>query len=341
MKRATIKDVAKYANVSIATVSRAINNSPLASEEAKARVFQAIEELGYEPNGLARGLVSRKSNAIGILIPDVSHVFFAEILRGMEDAAHDRNCNLFICNTVNNKERMLRSLKFLREKQVDGVIFTSEEVLKEYYEAFLGLDAPVVLVATEAPTYQLPALKVDDHQAIRDAVNYLIRQGHREIGMICGPLRDKISGVTRYQGFIDSLAEHGIAFKKQNVVFGDYRFHSGRKAIRELLESAPEITAVLTSSDEMAIGAIVEASKMGIQLPDQLSIIGFDNVKLAEMSNPSLTTVAQPLYQMGVQAVELLFTFMEQSRTPGELIWKGKTQYVPHQIIVRESVSRL
>lgn len=338
MKKATIKDVARHANVSIATVSRAINNSPFVSEDAKKRVLQAIEDLKYEPNALARGLVRRKSNTIGVIIPDVSNVVFAEILRGMEDAGHERNINLFIANTVKSQERMLRSLKFLREKQVEGVIFASEEILPEYLKAFHSLSAPVVLVATEAPHYQLPALKVNDYRASEDAVDYLVQYGHKEIGMISGPLDDKIAGVTRYQGYQYALVKHGIVFREANVAFGDYRFHSGRQAFRDLWERNPSLTAVLASSDEMAVGAIVEASKMGIKVPDQLSVIGYDNVKLAEMSNPALTTVGQPLYEMGYKSVDMLFELIEQSQLEKKIIRTGETIYVPHAIIERESV---
>ncbi|OEG00123.1 hypothetical protein BHF71_06255 [Vulcanibacillus modesticaldus] len=341
MRKTTIKDVAKYANVSIATVSRVINNSPLASKEAKKKVLQAIRELGYEPNALARGLVSRKSNTIGVLIPDVSNPFFAKVFRGMEDAVHKNNSNVFICNTDKDKERMLRYIKFLREKQVEGVIFTSEEVTKEYYEALYSLNVPVVLVATEAKEYNLPAVKVNDYQAVSDAIKYLVDNGHSNIGMISGPLEDKIAGLPRYEGYKSTLMEMGIPFNEENVVFGDYRFESGKKAIKELLSKNPEITAVFVSSDEMAIGSIVGACKMGIEVPKELSIIGYDNVSISEMSNPALTTIDQSLYQMGYQGVELLFEMIEKQKKEDSRICKGDTIYIPHRIIERESVSNL
>jgi len=339
LKKSTIKDVAKHAKVSIATVSRVINNSPLASTESKRKVMQAIKELGYEPNALARGLVSRKSNTIGVLIPDVSNQFFAKVFRGMEDAVHQKNSNVFICNTDAKKERMLRYIKFLREKQVEGVIFTSEVVSKEYYEALASLKVPVVLVATESKEFKLPAVKANDVLAVKDAIDYFVKYGHREIGMISGPLEDKIAGFARYEGFQLALKEHGIPFKKENVMFGDYRFDSGRKALRKLLETNSKITAVFASSDEMAIGAIVEASKMGYCLPAELSVLGYDNVYLSKMSNPALTTVDQHLYQMGYTGVELLFEMIEQLEEKGLERYQGKTVYIPHKIIERESVS--
>lgn len=341
VKKSTIKDVAKHADVSIATVSRVINNSPLASAKARMKVMQAIKELGYEPNALARGLVSRKSNSIGVLIPDVSNFFFAEVFRGMEDAVHQNNSNVFICNTDANDERMLRYIKFLREKQVEGVIYTSEAVSKEHYDALQSLNVPVVLVATESQDYEIPAVKVNDYQAAKDAVRYLIKHGHREIGMISGPFSDKIAGLPRFQGYKDALEENGISFHEENVAIGDYRFDSGSKAIKELLHNNPNITAVFVSSDEMAIGSLVEASKLGFSLPDQLSIIGFDNVRISQMSNPALTTVDQSLYKMGFKGVEILFEMILNSENQSKEQYNGKTIYIPHEIVERESVASI
>ncbi|MBO8163431.1 MAG: LacI family DNA-binding transcriptional regulator [Brevibacillus sp.] len=340
MKNLTIKDVAKRANVSIATVSRVINNKPWASEEAKQRVWRAIKELGYEPNALARGLVSGRSNTIGVLIPDVSNLFFAEVFRGMEDAVHERNSNVFICNTDSNRTRMLKYIKLLKEKQIEGVIFTSEEVTEEYLAALKQLHVPVVLVATASAACSLPTVKVDDYQAVYDAVIYLVERGHREIGMISGPLGDAIAGRPRFDGFRAALADCGLRCTEENVAFGDYRFHSGRSALRELWQRNRQLTAVIASSDEMALGAMVEASKMGISVPEQLSVMGFDNVRLAEMSNPALTTVAQPLYEMGYRGAELLFELIHQKESEGKSGWSGPLIRMPHRIVERESVQR-
>lgn len=337
----TIKDVAKHANVSIATVSRVINNSPLVSSDAKEKVIIAIKELGYEPNALARGLVSRKSNTIGVLIPDVSNLFFAEVFRGMEDAVHQHNSNVFICNTELNKEKMLRYIKFLREKQVEGVIFTSEEVTEDYYQALKSLNVPVVLVATESDSYSLPAVKVNDKLAAKDVIKYLIEKGHKEIGMISGPLYDKIAGLPRFIGYKEALLENGIPYKEENVAYGDYRFNSGREAIKTLLAKNPNITAVFASSDEMATGCIVEASKMGLKLPDELSIVGFDNVRISEMSNPALTTLDQDLFNMGQKGVEILFKLIEKNKIAGNEKKSNNTVYIPHKIIERESVATI
>ncbi|HET7581022.1 MAG TPA: substrate-binding domain-containing protein [Bacillales bacterium] len=337
-KKLTIKDVAKHADVSIATVSRVINNRQWASKEARKKVMHAIEELGYTPNALARGLVSHKSNTVGILMPDVSNYFFAEVFRGMEDAVHERGSNVLVCNTDMKKERMLKYLTFLQEKQADGIIFASERVTEDYHEIFQQSGIPVVLLATEAPSsYGLPTVKVNDYQASKDAVHYLVKKGHRQIAMISGPMDDLVAGFPRFQGYQAALMENGIPFNEELVTYGDFRFDSGREAAKQLLENHPEITAVFCGSDEMACGAIVQALKMGFRVPEEFSVMGYDNVKMARMIHPSLTTLAQPLYDMGQKAANLLFQFIQCPDDKKQDLCK--TFYMDHQIVERESVS--
>jgi LacI family transcriptional regulator len=337
MKRLTIKDVAKHANVSIATVSRVINNHGTTSVEAREKVLCAIEALGYRPNALARGLVSHKSNSIGVLVPDVSNYFFAEVFRGMEDAVHERNGNVFICSTDIDEQRMLRYLDFLQEKQVEGIIFTSEPVSETTNDHFNKAGVPVVLLATEAREFQLPSIKINELDACYDAANYLIDKGHCHIGMIHGPESDPNAGLPRLEGYKKAMKQHGLHTDETWLEEGDYRFESGRRAMRTLLNRHPEMTAVFSASDEMACGAMVEAQRMGKVLPRDLSVMGFDNVKLSGMYYPSLTTVAQPLYEMGKKAVDLLYQLIQ---TEGKA-WAAlrKTTYLPHKIIERESVT--
>lgn len=338
MKRLTIKDVAKHANVSIATVSRVLNNHHWISVEVREKVLNAINELGYRPNALARGLVSHKSNTIGVLIPDVSNYFFAEVFRGIEDAIHERKSNVFICNTDNNEQRMLRYLDFLQEKQVEGFIFTSEPISKSYFDRFLKVGVPLALLSTESSEFHLPAVKVNEFMASKDAVNYLIDKGHKRIGMIHYPLSNPNAGLPRFLGYKTAMEDHGLLTDLSWIAEG-LGFESGRRAMKQLLSIHPEITAVFAASDEMAIGAMVEAQKQGLILPGDLSVIGFDNVKLSTMHYPALTTVAQPLYEMGRQTVDLLFKLIQTDEKGREEL--NKTIYLPHYIVERESVKDL
>ncbi|GAX89507.1 LacI family DNA-binding transcriptional regulator [Effusibacillus lacus] len=330
----TIHDVAKRANVSISTVSRVLNNSPLVTAEKRERVLEAIRELGYQPNALARGLIHRRTQTIGVLIPDVSNFFFAEVFRGMEDVAHARGWNVMICNTDGDPRRMLKYIEVLREKRVDGVIFTSEPVSEDYYRALLKLEVPVVLAATTSG-YDFPSIKVNDEQASFEAANYLIEQGHRNLGMIAGSSHDPIAGVPRVAGFRRALQEAGIADIDRRIVHGDYRFESGKQATEELLGRFPEMTAIFAASDEMALGIISYAYERGIRVPEELSVVGFDNVKIAQMSNPPLTTVAQPLYQIGEKAADCLLDMITKT-----VEHKG-LHYLKHQLIVRGTVKEI
>lgn len=326
----TIHDVAKRANVSISTVSRVMNNSPLVTADKRERVLAAIRELGYQPNGLARGLINRRTKTIGVLIPDVSNFFFAEVFRGMEDVAHARGWNVMICNTDRDTKRMLHYIGVLKEKRVDGVVFTSEPITEEYCEALKSLSVPVILAATTSESF--PSLKVNDEQASFEAVSLLINKGHREIGMVSGPIDDPIAGGPRLAGFRKALEHADIPFVPERIFYGNYRFDSGKEAAEALLQKFPELTAIFAASDEMAIGIYSYAYEKGIRIPEDLSIVGYDDVRIARMSTPPLTTVAQPLYQMGEAAVAKLIDMIT-----GEVMEPG-TEYLKHKIMERGSI---
>lgn len=330
----TIHDVAKRAQVSISTVSRVLNNSSLVTPDKQKRVLEAIQELGYQPNGLARGLIHRRTQTIGVLIPDVSNFFFAEVFRGMEDIAHERGWNVIICNTDRDPERMLKYIGVLREKRVDGVVFTSEPVTEEYYTALTQLAVPVVLAATSSD-YEFPWIKINDEQAVFEAVQYLMQNGHREIGMISGPATDPIAGNPRVKGFLHALKNASVPSAEKRVIYGDFRFDSGKQSASVLLESFPDTTAIFAASDEMALGVYSYAHEKGIRIPDQLSVIGFDNVRIARMATPPLTTVAQPLRRIGELAAAKLIDIITTGTSQTEI------GYLRHQIVERGSVKKM
>jgi LacI family transcriptional regulator len=331
----TIKDVAKKANVSIATVSRVLNDQGGYSPKTKEKVLSAIKELGYQPNALARGLINKRTETIGILIPEVSNMFAAKIFRGVENAAHQRGSSAIVCNTDSNGEKTMKYLKVLREKRIDGVIFVSEILKEEYYEAISSMNIPIVLVSTESYRYQLPYVKVDDRRAAYTAVEYLINKGHRKIGMISGNKYDLIAGQPRIDGYKKALMSNNIPVNEKYIVSAKgFSFKDGFENLPRLLHAAPDITAIFVASDEMAMGVISAAYNMGIKIPDDLSVIGYDNLPLAEMSIPPLTTVEQPLVQMGEMAANMLFTMIETGK-PIE------SRIMPHKIIERATVRAL
>ncbi|WLR57026.1 LacI family DNA-binding transcriptional regulator [Mesobacillus subterraneus] len=331
----TIKDVAKNANVSIATVSRVLNGQGGYSKATEEKVLLSIKVLGYQPNAFARGLISNKSNTVGIIFPEVSSQFSSKILRGVEEAAHRLNSSVIVCNTASHGQRTMKYLQLLTEKRVDGILFVSELITEEYYKKLESMEIPVVLISTESYQYSLPYIKVDDKHAAFTATDYLIKMGHSKIGMISGNRDDIIAGQPRIDGYKQALAQRGLDINSEHIIHSQgFSFKDGFIGLPKLLEQFPDLTAVFAASDSLALGAISSAYKLGIKIPDQLSIIGYDNLPIAEMAIPPLTTVAQPLEEMGLIAADMLFTMMNQGR-------KVESRIMSHTVIERESVKKL
>ncbi|MCJ8014561.1 LacI family transcriptional regulator [Paenibacillus sp. KQZ6P-2] len=331
MNPPTIKDVAKAADVSVATVSRVLHNLAGYSDQTKQKVLKAVEELGYQPNAIARGLINKRTQTIGVLFPDVSSSFSSDLLHGIEDVANDRGFSVIVCNTAEDGKRTMKYLQVLREKQVDGIVFTSEFLKEEYYLALKEMRVPVVLVNTQSHKHMIPYVKVDDRQAAYQATEYLIQNGHREIAMISDTPVDRIAGIPRIEGYKQALADNGIEYNEARVAYGDFGLESGRKAIEKLLAEAPPFTALFAASDEMAIGAMGVALERGIRIPDDISIIGYDDLSISRMIYPPLTTIHQPLTAMGRLASEKLIALIEDSSEVSSTI-------VNHQLVERKTV---
>lgn len=328
----TIKDVAKQANVSTATVSRVLNGQGGYSKATEEKVIKAIHELGYQPNAFARGLIKNKSNTIAILFPEVSSQFSSKILKGVEEEAHNLGSSVIVCNTASHGKRTMKYLEVLAEKRIDGILFVSEQITSEYYQKLESMNVPVILVATESYQYPLPFVKVDDRHAAYTATSHLIKNGHTKIGMISGNKEDPIAGLPRIEGYKQALTANCLSINEENIVFSKgFSFEDGLANLPILLQRVPDITAIFAASDSIAIGAISAAHKLGIRIPHDLSIIGYDNLPIAEMSIPQLTTVDQPLDKMGKVAANMLFSMMESDQ-------KAESRIMPHSIIERESI---
>ncbi|BBI31165.1 LacI family DNA-binding transcriptional regulator [Cohnella abietis] len=328
----TIKDVAKKAQVSVATVSRVLHNLPGYSDITKQKVLKAIEDLGYQPNAIARGLINKRTQTIGVLFPNVSSYFSAGLLHGIEEVANERGFSVIVCNT--DGKRTIKYLQVLREKQVDGIVFASEELKDEYYQALTDMRVPFVLVNNQSHKYSIPYIKVDDRQASYQATQYLIQKGHREIAMLAGTQSDPIAGTPRVEGFRQALSDYGIAFHESRIAYGDFLLEGGRIAMRRLLDEAAPFSALFAAGDEMAIGAMGVALERGLRIPEDLSIIGYDDLVIAQMVFPPLTTVHQPLTEMGQLASKKLITMIESSDPVSSSI-------VMHHIVERNTVKEL
>ena len=322
--KATIKDVATRANVSVATVSRVVNNLDGYSDETKEKVLEAIKELGYQRNAIARGLVTKTTKTIGVLIPIVSAYLYAEILNGIEEKANENGYGIFLCNTGVNGVRAINYIKMLGERQVDAIIVVSLTINDEYYNLLNSLKIPYILVSTLSYKYKIPYIKVDDQQAAYTATQFLIEKGHTKIALISGGKEDKISGITRVNGYRNALQDYDI-----NITY-----NSGIMCMEDLLQEKEDFTAVFATSDEMALGALSVMHRNKIEVPEKISIIGYDNTLIAQMSNPPLTTVAQPLYEMGVKAFAKILSVLETGNS-------GDNVILSHKIVERETVKLL
>ncbi len=327
----TIRDVAKRAEVSVATVSRILNGLPGYTEETRRRVLVVIEELGFKRNALASGLVSRKTHTIGVLLPSVSGRFATLLLHGIENAAHALGYSVIVCNTDNDGTRTMEYLQVLAEKQVEGIIYTSEWVKDEYGEAFQKMGVPVILVSTMSTKFRLPYVKVDDRSAAYHATRFLQQNGHRKIGMIAGTRTDQIAGVPRVEGFRQAMEEAGLEVGEAAIAYGSFGFRSGVAAMAELAERSPGLTAVFCASDEMAVGAMAWCHAHGVSVPGQLSVMGYDDTQDAEMAIPPLTTIHQPIGDMGDRAARML---LDRQR-------KADSVVMPFTLVERESVRKI
>lgn len=299
------------------------------------KVLKAIEELDYHPNAIARGLINKKTSTIGVLFPALSSMLATELLAGIEKTAHELGSSVIVCHTESNGLKTMKYLHLLNEKRVDGIIFTSEILKEEYYEFIQKMNIPLVLLSTESRAYPVPYVKVDDRRAAYAAVQYLIKQGHKRIGMISGNDQDLIAGKPRIEGYLDAMSDYELPADDSFIArMRGFTFSDGTEGLKLLKKQLPDVTAVFAASDDIAVGAISSAYRLGIRVPDDLSIIGYDNLKIADMTIPPLTSVAQPFYEMGEKAAQMIFDLMDGD----EMI---ESRIMPHSIAERNSVLKL
>ena len=329
----TIYDVAREAGVSMATVSRVVNNNPNVKPQTRKKVFEAIERLGYRPNAVARGLASKKTTTVGVVIPDISNAIFAEVARGIEDIANMYHYNIILCNADKRKDKEIRVVNTLLEKQVDGLLFMGGTVTEEHLQAFKSANVPIVLCATTDEHGSMPSVDIDHESAAFDAVATLTSAGHRRIAMISGTLQDPTNGYARFQGYRRALEAAGIPYDESLVRVGNYRYESGIEAMKYFLELDDRPTAVFAATDEMAIGAIHYIQDFGLRVPEDVSVISVDNTRMASMVRPQLSSVAQPMYDIGAVSMRLLTKLMKKEQVDQLRV------ILPHELITRQSVA--
>ncbi|WP_203249389.1 catabolite control protein A [Bacillus velezensis] len=331
MSNITIYDVAREANVSMATVSRVVNGNPNVKPTTRKKVLEAIDRLGYRPNAVARGLASKKTTTVGVIIPDISSIFYSELARGIEDIATMYKYNIILSNSDQNLEKELHLLNTMLGKQVDGIVFMGGNITDEHVEEFKRSPVPIVLAASVEEQGETPSVAIDYEQAIYDAVKLFIDKGHRDIALVSGPMQEPINRSKKLQGYKRALEEAAIPFNEQFVAEGDYTYDSGMEALQSLLGLDRKPTAILSATDEMALGIIHAAQDQGLSIPDDLDIIGFDNTRLSLMVRPQLSTVVQPTYDIGAVAMRLLTKLMNKEPVEEHIV------ELPHRIELRQS----
>lgn len=306
---ANILDVALKANVSIATVSRVVNKSDHKVNPAtREKVLAAISELDYRPNALAKGLLMKKTMTIGIIIPDISNPYYAEIVRGIQDTADLAGYAVMLHNTDGKQERIIRYIYLLREKSVDGVIFCGG-IINEYETLSILKELKERVVVVGRHPVDFPAVMVDNMGGATQAVQHLINLGHRLIGCIAGP-DGSTTAADRLTGYRNALAQNGIAFDERLVKRGTWSPESGYARAQELLTGSERPTAILCANDQMAFGAMKAARELGLNVPKDLGVVGFDNVPPGSYFDPPLTTVEIPMYDIGVASMRMLIELL-------------------------------
>ncbi len=316
-KAVTITDVARRARVSISTVSRVINNTVPVSAELRARVEQAMQELNYKPNILARNLRRQSSAMIGVIIPNIRGPFFAETVRGIEDFCFERGYMVYLCNSDDDPEKEILYAEQLHRMRVDGVIFvgTWGWELLDHVRGLCEGGIPVCLINRPAEDLPVDLVLIDKNRGNYIATSHLVAQGHQVIGCITHIFQGGV-GHEEVRGYRKALEEAGIPVREDLIIEATPFLSGGYQAARSLLEKPDPPTAIFAHSDMLAIGAARAALEMGLHVPGDLSIVGFGDIPFSEFYNPPLTTVRQPQHQMGSKAAAMLFERMKNKQLP-------------------------
>ncbi|MDL4839374.1 catabolite control protein A [Aquibacillus rhizosphaerae] len=326
----TIYDVAREANVSMATVSRVVNGNPNVKPATRKKVLHTIERLGYRPNAVARGLASKKTTTVGVIIPDISSIFFSELARGIDDIATMYKYNIILSNSDQNIDKELKLINTMLEKQVDGIVFMGGKISEEHVQQFKTSPVPVALAATIDPTESVPSVNIDYEQASFEATQLLIENGTAHPAFVSGTEETEVNN-QKYKGFLRALDESKQQLNEELVIKGDYTYDSGIEAAEQLLAMEKKPTAIFVASDEMALGIIHGIQDKGLNVPEDIEVFGFDNTRLASMVRPTLSTIVQPMYDIGAVAMRLLTKYMNKEEVTEQNV------ILPHRIIERNS----
>ncbi|KHF40881.1 LacI family DNA-binding transcriptional regulator [Halalkalibacter okhensis] len=327
---ATIEDVAKLAGLSRSTVSRVINNHPYVTERKKQLVYQAMKELDYYPNSSAQRLRKQRTDTIAVLVPSLTNPFFPFLIEGLEIVAVENGLQLLICQTHQNKTKEYNYLQLLQTKQVDGLIFTSLENDWASIAPFKE-SGPIIMCNEYRSEATIPVVRLDQVKGSYLGAKHLIENGHKKIAY-CGSNKGEL-GMDRQKGFLAALSESNIEMNSQWIFRDNPSIESGKKILRAILSLEDKPTAIFAGSDEVGAGMIKEAKIHGLNIPEDLAVIGFDDLPVAQLMEPALTTVKQPINEMGQKTMEMMVSMLtNQDKSIKNVV------ELPIELIKRESV---
>ncbi|QRM29260.1 LacI family DNA-binding transcriptional regulator [Microvirga sp. VF16] len=335
-RAARIQDVAKLADVSTATVSRALATPERVSPEARARVLEAIAKTGYVPNPAARTLRSQKTYMVLVVLPDLANTFFSKILRGIEETLFEAGYGMIISDLDGSPEKEAHFAAFTAAGRVDGAILLNGHLFGQSREGEgkpARITIPLVAACEAIPGVDIPQIEIDNRAAASRMTQHLASHGHRSIAYVSGPAGNILER-ERFQGFKDGLEAAGLPFDPALVIRGDYTIESGVMAGRNLVARSSRPTAVFCTSDEMAIGLMRTLFSAGLRVPEDISVAGFDDIEFAAVAEPSLTTIHQPRRELGQAAASALIDLLQGRPSP-------KRIRLETELVIRDSVRRL
>jgi DNA-binding LacI/PurR family transcriptional regulator len=331
MKRTSIKDIARLANVSHSTVSRALHHSSLVNAETAERIRRIAADSRYRPSAVARSLVMRRTNTLGVVVTSIADPFVAEVVGGIEETANVHGYSVILANSNGDAQREIDVVRSFEERRVDGIVVTSSRVGAAYAPLLAQIQVPVVLLNSQHPCQPVYAVMIANLDASRQAVRYLLELGHRRIAYV-GDRFGRESDTERFSGYRATLDDAGIPFQPEFVMHGDGMPEGGAQAMDRLL-GLPELpTAVFCYNDMTAIGALKSIRVHGLHVPGDISIVGFDDLYLAQYLEPPLTTMRQPKHEMGRMATDTVLQLLAGAEPP-------RCVEVPGELIVRESTA--
>lgn len=330
---ATMKDIARRTGLGLATISSYFNGGNV-REKNRIKIEEAIEELHYEVNEVARGLKTNATRTIGVVIPELNNTFCAEIITGMEDVLRSHGYATIVCDCRTDKKLEREAVEFLTRRRVDGIINMPVDEEGNHLKRFQKTGKPIVLIDRKIQGINCDSVLVDNKKAAEDAVRYFIERGHRNIGIIGGP-EEVFTAQERMAGYYKALESAGIPVSESLIWHGDYTIQGGVRGLEELVQNNPEMTAVFVTNYEMTMGAMIGVNELGIRIPEQLSMIGFDNLQFARACNPKLTIVAQPTDGIAKEVAKVMLNHLENAgETSGELF----SEKLETEIIAGKSV---